>query len=287
MKIGRRVKESQARINKPVQNKIKRDMLLIVIIAVTAVLIFVVYSLGKKAEQTVRVAMMARDVYKNEVITESMFKPYDMVQSEYEKYAVVKSDGTSARRVLLWDEIGVVINGFAAYPLQSGTYAEYRNFIKTRIDNSDNVLYSFPGKEIVPLEINATELRAFKTFLQPGDSLNIEAIYSQDEVVKTEDEYGGISSEKISIFKSETVFRDIMIADLLNKEGKSILDIYASYNEATVYEQAQMDKSAAFQESTEPTVLLVALTPEEKTRYYYYLSKKDVTFKISMPQRIG
>ena len=37
-----------------------------------------------------------------------------------------------------------------------------------------------------------------------------------------------------------------MIADLLNKEGKSILDIYASYNEATVYEQAQMDKSAAF-----------------------------------------
>ena len=64
MKIGRRVKESQARINKPVQNKIKRDMLLIVIIAVTAVLIFVVYSLGKKAEQTVRVAMMARDVYK-------------------------------------------------------------------------------------------------------------------------------------------------------------------------------------------------------------------------------
>ena len=33
-----------------------------------------------------------------------MFKPYDMVQSEYEKYAVVKSD-EHLRDVCCWDEI--------------------------------------------------------------------------------------------------------------------------------------------------------------------------------------
>ena len=76
-----------------------------------------------------------------------------------------------------------------------------------------------------------------------------------------------------------------MVADLLNASGGSILDIYAGYNEMTVWQQAQLDASASFQESTEPTSLLVALTPDELDRYYYYKSKNDVEFKISLPQR--
>ncbi len=288
MKIGKNKKGSSRKgvFAKPVVNHTKKLFIVGGVIFATALLIVWVYSMGKKAEETVQVVMLRTDVYKNQVITEDMLKPYDMLKGEFEKYSVVDSNGVKKRRILLWEERGKILNGFAAYPLKQETYAEYRDFIKTRVDNSDSVLYSFPGKEIVPLEIDGQELQAFKTFLQPGDKLNIEAIFSQRETVREDDGFGGINTTQLDIFKTENLFTDVMIADLLNTKGESILDIYASYNDKTVWEQAQLDVTQEFQDSVEPKTLLVALTPEEKERYFYYLSKSNVTFKASMPQRV-
>ena len=237
--------------------------------------------MGRKAEETVQVIMLAEDIYKNEVVTEEMLQPYDMIKGEFEKYATTNSNGTQRRRILLWDERNLVVGTFAAYPLHEGTVAMYTDFITSRTDNSDSVLYSFPGKNIVALNVGTNDLKAFKTFLQPGDRVNIKAIYSESESV--EDEYG--TNERVTVYREETVFQDIMIADLLNSQGESILDIYASYNDATVYEQAQLDASETFQASVEPSTLLVALTPEEEMLYYYYQNKDDAEFTMSLPQR--
>lgn len=290
MKLGRRnianTVNNIVGTSRPAKNQSKKNVYVIGVVVATALLILWVYSMGRKADKTVQVVMMAQNAYKNQVITESMLKPYDMLQGEFEKYSVVDKDGKKSRRILLWEERDKIINGFAAYPLQQDTYAEYRNFIKSRVDNSDNVLYSFPGKDIVPLEIGSTELQAFKTFLQPGDKINIEANFSQKQTVAEDDGFGGVTRTQLDVFKTENVFTDIMIADLLNQQGESILDIYASYKDKTVYEQAKLDSSQAFKDSTEPKTLLVALTPEEKERYYYYLSKNQVKFRVSMPQRV-
>lgn len=268
---------------KATNNQSKKDMYIVIVMAITALLIVWVFIMGRKAEQTVQVAMFTEDVYKNEVITESMLQPYDMVKAEFEKYAVVKSDGTKKRRILLWEERGKVIGSFAAYPLKEGTVAMISDFITSRTDNSDSVLYSFPGKNIVSLNIATNDLRAFKTFLQPGDRINIKAIYSRTENVET-DEFG--SRERVEVYREEEVFTDIMLADLLNSQGESILDIYASYNDKSVYQQAQLDASEEFKNSVEPATILVALTPEEETRYSYFKSKNDVTFTMSLPQRV-
>lgn len=290
MKIGRRkAKDAIAEFmgaGRPSKNQSKKNMYIAGILVLTVVLILWVYAMGRKAENTVQVTMLNQNVYKNQVIVEGMLKPYDMLEGEFEKFSIVNSNGQKARRVILWSERGKIINSFAAYPLQKDNYAEYRSFIKSRIDNSDNVLYSFPGKEVVPLGIGASELQAFKTFLQPGDRLNIEAIFSQKETIAEDDGLGGVTRTQMEVFKTENVFTDIMIADLLNQSGESILDVYASYRDRTVYEQAKLDVSQAFKDSTEPKTLLVALTPEEKERYYYYMSKKQVQFRVSMPQRV-
>ena len=81
------------------------------------------------------------------------------------------------------------------------------------------------------------------------------------------------------------IFPDIMLADLLNQQGKSILDIYAAYKNDTVYNQARKDADESFQASVTPETMLVALTPEEEEIYYYYLGKDDIEFRISLPQR--
>lgn len=285
MKIGK--SRNLGKAGNPTKNQSKKSFYIIITIIITALLITWVYMMGRKAEETVTVLMTSQSIYKNQVITNDMLIDYEMLKGEFEKYHVVSADGTSkTRRILLASERNLVVNTFAAYPLQANTLCESKAFIKSRIDNSDNVLYSFPGKEIVPLEVGSAELRAFKTFLQPGDRVNITAIYSQSEPVEYLDEDGEIVREQIEVFKTEEAFKDIMIADLLNNSGDSILDIYADYRDRTVYQQAQLDSSQTFKDSVEPKTLLVAFTPEELTRYYFYLSKAQVSFKMSLPQRV-
>lgn len=285
MKIGKRA-EGRVKSSKSEKNNSKKNLLLMLVLAVTVVLIFWVYTMGQKAEQTVSVVMLSESVYKNEVITESKLKEYKMLAGEFEKYAVDNEDGTKKRRILLWEERNMILNTFAAYPLQADTVAMYNNFIKSRTDNSDTVLYSYPGKNIITLDVGDNDLRSFKTFLQPGDRINVTAIFSSKESVFVTDENGNRTKEMVEIFREEKVFTDIMVADLLNSQGSSILDLYASYNEKTVYQQAQLDASESWLQSVEPSVMLVALTPEEETRYYQYLSKSDVEFHISLPQRV-
>lgn len=288
MKLGRRRNNEGVKdaLSRPALNESKRSLNIYVIGGVTLLLILWVVYMGLKADRTVKVVMLNQDVYKNQVITEDMLKPYDMLQAEFEKYAVVDSNGTKKRRLILWDERDKIINAFAAYPLKKDTLLEYRDLIKSRLDNKDTVMYSFPGKEIVPLKIEQQELEAFKSFLRPGDRLNVQAVFSDKVTVTESDGYGGLTTNKIDVFKTETVFGDIMVADLLNAKGESILDIYEWYNTLSVWDQAKLDASQQFRDRTTPRTLLVALTPDEKERYYYYLSKPNITFKVSLPQRV-
>lgn len=258
-----------------------KKMEIILVCAIIVGLIIWVIILGQKAQKTVQVIMTKNTIYKNQVITENDIMPYDMLLGEFEKYAVVDENGTKKRRVLKWEEKDKIINTFAAYPLKQETYLEYRDVIVSKTDNSDSVLYSFPGKDIIELDVGTSSLQTLKTFLQPGDKINIQAIYK--DVNKVANEYG--SYDNVETIKTETVFGAVTVADLINNSGESILDLYASYNEMSAWEQAQLDASSSFKTSTEPKSLLIALTPEELDRYYYYSSKSDVTFKISMPQR--
>lgn len=280
MKIGQR-KERNARMTNPNKNQSKKNLILVGVIAVTILLIVWVYAMGKKAETTVSVVMWSEPIYKNETITENQLIEYKMLRAEFEKYAVTDSNGGKSRRIILWEERNRILNTFAAYPLQSNTVALVTDVVTSRTDNSDTVLYSYPGKNVIALNLGESDLRTFKTFLQPGDRVNITAIYSFEDIVDN----GTGSQDRVETYKQETVFKDIMVADLLNQEGASVLDLYATYQNMTVYQQAALDADEAWQDSVEPATLLVALTPEEESTYYDYLSKGNVEFYMSLPQR--
>lgn len=275
MNLGKKKKEEIASgLSTPAINESKRSGVIVLLIVITMALIGWVLWMGHKAQDTITVAVLAQNVYKNQVITAEMLEPYEMIKAEYEKLYEVDENGNKARRILTWDEADMVINSFAAYPLQQGTYAEYRSFIQSRVDNSDSVLYSFPGKEIVSFDIGTGDLGTFKTFLQPGDKVNIQAIFKDSQ-----------NDSDMEIIRTETAFTDVMIADLLNSSGESILDIYTEYKDLTVWQQANLDDSSSFKADTSPSSLLVALTPEELERYYYYVSKDGLEFRMTLPQR--
>lgn len=290
MKLGRKNKNdadfTAKGLDQTKLNKSANIGKLVVVIGITIGLIVWTAMTGKKAEETVQVAMLNQAMYKNQVLTENMLIPYDMLAGEYEKYGVKNDSGKLVNRLVLWEDRGRYLNAFAAYPIQRETLLDVRSLVRNRTDNTDSVLYSFPGKEIVQLEINSGDLNSFKTFIKPGDRLNIDAIYSEKTTIETNDGFGGVVKEDIEVFKTETVFSGILIADMINDSGESVLDKYETYNEMTVVQQANLDKDETWKDSTIPKALLVALTPEEKESYYRYLSKNNISFKVSLPQRI-
>lgn len=267
-------------------NKSKNLIPTIVVGAITALVIAWVAITGRKAEETVSVVMVKSPMYKNEVMTEDNMMEYKMIRAEFEKYSIKRDDGTVYQRLLLWKDREKAINTFAAYPIQKETLLETRSLIVSRVDNTDSVLYSFPAKEIVELSVGGSELNSFKTFLQPGDRVNVDAIFTERITKQKDDGFGGTTTEDVEVSKTEPVFTGIMIADIINGQGQSVLDIYQKYNSATVQEQVALDSSDEFREKTEPKTLLIALTPDEKDRYYQYLSKNGSTFRISLPQRV-
>lgn len=288
MKIKERAKKQKVSgvgISKAAVNEHSKTWILILLIVVVVVSIIGVMRVGKKAEQTVSVVMLKDGAYKNEMITEDMMVEYPMVLLEYEKYDVAQKNGVAESRLVLWKDRAEIVGTFAAYPIANETVVERRSLTTSRVDNSDTVLYTFPGKDIIQLSIGGSDLNAFKTFLQPGDKLNIEAIYSDKVSIEKDDGYGNVVKEEVEVFRTDTVFGNIMIADLINSNGDSILDIYTQYRDRTLYEQAQLDNNSAFQESVTPASLLVALTPQEKELYYKYCAKDNVQFKVSLPQR--
>lgn len=272
-------------VSRPEKNKATKNLMLIMLISLTVGSIVWVRSIGLKAEESISVCMINRPVYKNQFITEDMISEYKMILGEFEKFSVVDDNGTLKTRIVPFAQVDKLIGTFAAYPIQANTYAYYSNFVKSRIDNSDSVLYAFPGKNIIPMQINTSELESFKAYLKPGDKLDITALYIEEFSEEVINQYNQVEKITYEAVKTEQVFGNIVIADMLNNNGESVLDLYESYKTMTVAQQVAKDSDPTWKQKITPVSLLVALTPEEMDTYNYYRSKKDVSFSMSMPQR--
>jgi hypothetical protein len=269
-------------------NSHKKSFLILICAVIAVAAIVWVMLLGRKAEATVTVCMSAKDLYKNEQITDlnTQVKAYDMAEIEYLKYTV-DSSNSEYRRIVTWDEVNYLLGYYMAYYVPIEHVLEYDMFVASKIENSDTVLYAYPGKEIVSLQLGTSDLSAFKAFLTTGDRINIECTYTESVRVYAEgsDEYSSNKEyEDVEQFYTVPVFTNIQIADILNSDGDSVLDIQAEYNDLTIFEQAELDEDSNYQKKLEPSTILLALTPQEKREYYKYLSKGG-TFRMSLPQR--
>lgn len=292
MKLDKRAKTTTTTKNKALAktnvNSHKKSALIVVCAGIAVASIVWVLSLGKKAEATMDVCMSAKNLYKNEQITDvsSQVKVYTMSQLEYLKYT--REGDKEHRRIIPYTEVSNLQGLYMAYYVPIEHVLEYDMFVRSKIENSDTVLYAFPGKEIVSLQLGTGDLTAFKTFLTTGDKINIECTYTENVRVYKDGEeevaYGQREYEDVEQFYTVPVFTNIQIADILNSDGDSILDMQAAYNELTVFEQAAYDKDTSYQKKLEPSTILLALTPQEKRQYYKYLSKGG-TFRMSLPQR--
>lgn len=253
---------------------------------------------------TVSVCMWNGNHAKNSVVNTDAVVEYKMLRGEYESYAIEGTDGVTSR-ILLWEDRGALNGRYCTRNVYGATIVMMDDLMEEKINNTDMLLYSFPGREIVKLEVGSGDMEAFKSFLTPGDRINITAVITtektvmQDEVgedgatpVSTSDLFANNSNNNKNsseltetVITTEPLFDSIYIADMLNKDGESVLDLMERYNALTASQQAQMANSASWKEQTTPEVLLVALTKEELLRYYKYAERDGVEFRVSLPQR--
>lgn len=292
MKISKQKNTTKAKgpkvTSKTNVNNHKGSFLIVISLILTVLACVWVLMLGKKAEATVPVCMSAKDLYKNEQITDlnSQVKQYDMTELEYLKYTRTEGN-TEYRRIIPASDMSLLTGLYMAYYVPMEHVLEYDMFVTSKVENSDTVLYAYPGKEIVSLQLGTSDLSAFKTFLTTGDRINIECTYT--ESIRVYEDAEGVAEvnrnyEDVEQFYTVPVFTNIQIADILNSDGDSVLDLKAEYDGLTIFEQASLDADETYQEKLEPSTILLALTPQEKREYYKYLSKGG-TFRMSLPQR--
>jgi len=260
--------------------------------------------------QLISVCMWQNNHAKNSPLNTDAVCEYKMLVEEYEQYAIQGTGGVTSR-LIKWEDRALLNGRYCTRNVYGATVVVMEDLMDQKINNTDMLLYNFPGREIIKLEVGKEDMDAYKRFLMPGDRVNITAVVVSEKTVEARDvsdgglqgstttpasasslfDDGTSSSKKDSqtlseeVVTTEPLFDSIYIADMLNKDGESVLDLMEKFNAMTVTQQAQYASSETWRSRTTPDTLLVALTKEELLRYYKYAERQGVTFRVSLPQR--
>lgn len=252
-----------------------RNRILGIIIALVAVIIITISTAiaSSESRKTIAVVRLKDDISANALITEDMIQVYDMYYKEFEQYGTMEfSDGSTRSTIVTWNMRDKVVGQrYAAYYLRGNTLLFWDSTIKDQT-RKNSYLYSMSG-ELLNIQMTTTD--DFGDMVVPGDSLNIYATYSEtnydlpsEEQYKYQVESGtGNGSSGIEQTKTELMFSEVQILDMLNGNGQSIFDIYYEYISKTKAEQQALLEDDSFLENVQPDSILLEVTSEEVERY--------------------
>lgn len=252
-----------------------RNRILGILIALIAVIIITIATAAASAEsrKTIAVVRLKDDISANALITDDMIEVYDMYYKEYEQYGTMEfSDGTTRSTIVTWNMRDKVVGQrYAAYYLRGNTVLFWDSTIKDQT-RKNSYLYSMSG-ELLNIQMTTTD--DFGDMVVPGDSLNIYATYSETNYdLPSEEQYkyqveSGTSNGTSGVeqTKTELMFSEVQILDMLNGNGQSIFDIYYEYISKTKSEQQALLSDDSFLENVQPASILLEVTSEEVERY--------------------
>lgn len=252
-----------------------RNRILGILIALIAVMIITIATAAASAEsrKTIAVVRLKDDISANALITDDMLEVYDMYYKEYEQYGTMKfSDGTTRSTIVTWNMRDKVVGQrYAAYYLRGNTVLFWDSTIRDQT-RKNSYLYSMSG-ELLNIQMTTTD--DFGDMVVPGDSLNIYATYTDtnydlpsEEQYKYQMESGSSQGTSgVEQTKTELMFSEVQILDMLNGSGQSIFDIYYEYISKTKSEQQALLSDDSFLQNVQPASILLEVTSEEVERY--------------------
>ena len=252
-----------------------KNRILGILIALIVVMIITIATAAASAEsrKTIAVVRLKDDISANALITDDMIEVYDMYYKEYAQYGTMKfSDGTTRSTIVTWNMRDKVVGQrYAAYYLRGNTVLFWDSTIKDQT-RKNSYLYSMSG-ELLNIQMTTTD--DFGDMVVPGDSLNIYATYTEtnydlpsEEQYKYQMESGSAQGTSgVEQTKTELMFSEVQILDMLNGSGQSIFDIYYEYISKTKAEQQALLSDDSFLQNVQPASILLEVTSEEVERY--------------------
>ena len=252
-----------------------KNRILGILIALIVVMIITIATAAASAEsrKTIAVVRLKDDISANALITDDMLEVYDMYYKGYAQYGTMKfSDGTTRSTIVTWNMRDKVVGQrYAAYYLRGNTVLFWDSTIKDQT-RKNSYLYSMSG-ELLNIQMTTTD--DFGDMVVPGDSLNIYATYTEtnydlpsEEQYKYQMESGSAQGTSgVEQTKTELMFSEVQILDMLNGSGQSIFDIYYEYISKTKAEQQALLSDDSFLQNVQPASILLEVTSEEVERY--------------------
>ena len=270
----------------------KNRLLGIIIAACVIVFICIMTAISSaETKKTITVVRIKSDtpISANSLITDDMLEAYDMYYKEFQQYGTMKfSDGSTRSTIVRWNDKDLVVGKrYAAYYMRGGTVLFWDSTISDQT-RKNSYLYSMSGEL---LNIQMTTTQDFGDMVVPGDTLNVRATYTAKVYnLPTEQEYklnsanGAASSDGVEITKTDSLFSEVTILDMLNSSGNSIFDIYYQYIAATKAEQQAMLNDDGYLQSVQPASILVECTAEE-VEHYMKLQAAGASYQMTLLPR--
>lgn len=261
-----------------------RNVLVILALVVVGVLALNFVS-TMKLRDTVSVVTLASAVPQDGIIKLDNMVEVEMSKSEYERQGIVTlSDGTKRKAIVTWAERESINNTYASYYIRQGTPV-YWDAVGNETPKQYSYLYNMDG-ELLKISIDAG---TFGQMLVPGDHINVRAAYTETiYTLPTEEEFmlqqaTGISAQT-SVKRQILLFNNAAILDILNSHGESIFDKYYDLLALPKNKQAEMINSEDFQDSVQPSEILLNVTPEEADRYMSIQSSGPTYMMTLLPR---
>ncbi|MDR0958692.1 MAG: flagellar biosynthesis protein FlgA [Clostridiales bacterium] len=226
-------------------NFFKKIMSILISLIVIVISFMYLHNVDKNSRDTVIVAKVSQEGGINafSTITEDNIEKYALIRKEYTEdmvhwdnglFVYKSADGT--KNILQYN------HDFAAYYIRNGTIL-YGDQLTDKKQYPTEWLYDLPeGTEVVTIPYEYME--AGGNILLPGDRIRIRLVHEENE-----------------IYKSEILFESIVVKDILNSNGNSIL---AVYNEVLTLNEAEREE---FIKNIHPSALMLCGTKKDIDNY--------------------
>lgn len=263
-----------------------KNKLIGILVALGIILFVIIVNLIATQESRKTIAVMKvkadQNISANTLITDNMVEKYDMNYKEYKNYGTQKfTDGKTRGTIIRWEDKDMVLNQkYSSYFLRENTVV-FWDSLASKAKKTNSYLYDMSG-ELININLDTSD---FGNMVVPGDTLNIYVTYTDDSYsLSTEQNYVSNGGNSQAGTKTEKLFNEVTVLDMLNSNGDSIFDIYYDYIDKSNKERQELLADENWKSSVEPTSILLEVTSEEAL-HFKDVSSKSPTYTMTLLPR--
>mgnify|MGYP000997383233 CR=1 FL=1 len=269
---------------------------------VIALVFFYLYKMtDEKLGELVTIAVCKEDIRSGQALSPDLFEPKQISKLDFDNQNKITLEVDGELRTttpyMRYEHIDYVTDKYASFYIPKGQPMLFQNIIEEKALKNPWITEIPDENEIITLKFDYLDVGG--SMLMVGDRIRLRAVFQVDsETAKTmsesklvkqigssyiTDEYGSPIFETLPA--SEILFDEIIIADMMNRDGDSIFAIYSDLADIPVNLREKTIESTDFKQLTRPVSMLLSVSKSNATDISELKNLKDIKFEYSLLKR--